>query len=77
MKLVCRAISVFTAIVALICGMLWNARRGIPYNEQGRFFDEVNSVVLHEQSVTIYGFLTLVLGSIAAAAWILAGQRRS
>lgn len=45
--------------------MLWNKRRRLPYNEQGRYFDEVNSIVLHEQSVTIFGLLAVFFGILA------------
>lgn len=51
------------------CAWIWNARRALPYNEEGRFLDAANAVVLHQQSVTIYGLLALALTLFAAICW--------
>ena len=59
---------------ALAFGWIWNARRLLPYNEEGRYFDMDNAIVLHEQAVGIYGVLALGTAIIGAICW-LASQK--
>ncbi|KPF63055.1 hypothetical protein [Porphyrobacter sp. AAP60] len=40
---------------------IWFERRGLPYNAQGRYFDESTATVLHEQSVTVLAVLAVSL----------------
>lgn len=54
-------------------GILYLKRRGLPYNSEGRFFDDVESVVYHEQSLISILLITLLLFGLfmATLAWIL------
>ena len=47
-------------------------RYNLPYNEMGRYFDEENSVVIHEQTLPFFGFLALLflVLSVVSAFWI-------
>ena len=55
----------------------WFVRRlMLPYNEQGRYFDEANSVVLDEGAVTLLGLLCLLLATLTAIAAAVALDRR-
>lgn len=49
----------------------------LPYNEEGRYFDEANSLVYHKQSVLGYGFsaFILLLLFIWVGKWILNTKR--
>lgn len=51
----------------------------LPYNEEGRYFDESNSLVYHEQSVLVYGFLSflLLLLVIGTVKWMLSTMKRT
>lgn len=51
----------------------------LPYNDQGRYFDEESSLVYHEQSVPIYGFSTfiLLLLLIWVTKWMLNTMKRT
>ncbi len=51
----------------------------LPYNDQGRYFDEESSLVYHEQSVPIYGFsaLILLLLLIWVSKWMLNTMKRT
>jgi hypothetical protein len=54
-------------------GILYLKRRGLPYNSEGRFLDEAESVVYHEQSLISLLFITLLLFGLfmVSLAWIL------
>ncbi len=45
----------------------------MPYNEEGRYFDEKIGVVYHEQAQEVYGFIStaLLLIVILLLRWIL------
>jgi hypothetical protein len=59
-------------------GILYLKRRGLPYNSEGRFFDEAEAVVHHEQSLTSFLLITLLLFGLfmASLAWILKTVRK-
>ena len=74
MRWLLRTISAFCLIGALICGGIWNARRGLPYNEEGRYLDLGTAVVIHEQSVMIYAGFALLFTVLAAMALYAASK---
>ena len=74
MRWLLRTISAFCLIGALICGGIWNARRDLPYNEDGRYLDLANAVVVHEQSVLIYGGFALLFIVLAGMALYAASR---
>jgi CelD/BcsL family acetyltransferase involved in cellulose biosynthesis len=53
---------------------LWFDRRGLPYNAQGRYFDESTATVLHEQTVTVLAVLAVSLFLLGVL--LLAVRRR-
>lgn len=74
MRWLLRTISAFCLIGALICGGIWNARRGLHYNEEGRYLDLATAVVVHEQSVMIYAGFALLFAVLAAMALYTASR---
>ena len=54
-------------------GILYLKRNELPYNSEGRFFDEAESVVYHEQSLISILMIALFLFGLfmATLAWIL------
>lgn len=51
-------------LTCVFFGVLFFERLGLPYNSQGRFFDQESAVVYHEQHIPVLGFvmvLTLIL----------------
>lgn len=70
-KTMLRVAALASLTAAGYCVGCWNARRALPYNEQGRFFNANSAVVLHEQAVTIYGSLALGLAVFALTFWMM------
>jgi hypothetical protein len=70
MKKVLAYISVLFLIAAVLSGYIWIKRIGLPYNEQGMYFDDINEVVYHQQSALVYGLIGL---SMACASIIIIG----
>jgi hypothetical protein len=64
---------VIFSFLTIAFGILYLKRRGLPYNSEGRFFDEAESVVYHEQSLISLLLITLLLFGLfmASLAWIL------
>lgn len=64
---------VTSSFLTVAFGILYLKRRGLPYNSEGRFFDEAESVVYHEQSLISLLLITLLLFGLfmATVAWIL------
>lgn len=65
-----RAAAILALAGAGLCGFVWNARRALPYDQQGRYFDAANMIVLNEQALIAYGALALGLAVIAAVCWM-------
>ena len=69
---------IFYVIAGIFClggaafGWLWQTRRGLPYNEEGRYFDAEQAVILHQQSVPVYAALALVLLALSALSGFIA-----
>ena len=53
--------AILTWAAAGTSACLWFERRGLPYNAQGRYFDENTATVLHEQSVAVFAVLAVLL----------------
>ena len=47
--------------LAALCALMWNARRSLPFNAEGRYFDPPTAIVVHEQSVAVYAMLAVAL----------------
>jgi len=64
---------VIFSFLTVAFGILYLKRKGLPYNSEGRFFDEAQSIVYHEQSLISILLITLLLFGlfIATLAWIL------
>lgn len=75
LRLVLFLASAFSALAAIIALLAWADRRGLPYNEEGRYFDLDQGVVLHEQSVAIYGIHGIAFIAITIITLILALRR--
>jgi len=59
------ALSIAMAIVAV-------QRTRLPYNSQGRYFDETSTMVLHEQTILVFWTISIVLFLIALASFVSA-----
>jgi len=47
-------------------------QRSLPYNSEGRYFDEKLGVVMHEQTLTVAGVAAGSLAVSAIACWVIA-----
>ena len=74
-KLVLRIGGTLMLAGAAISALLWNGRRALSYNSEGRYFDPEQVMVLHEQAVAIYGAMALLLGLAGMALWMIAARR--
>jgi len=59
---------VFTACLV---GWLFIRRLILPYNSEGNYFNETDSIVYHEQAVLVFGIITgfLLILSMGAFDW--------
>ncbi|MEH6790555.1 hypothetical protein [Parasphingorhabdus sp.] len=69
-----RLTGMFLLIAAVPTGILFLQRRGLPYNELGRYFDPAEGLVYEAQAVTIYGALATIF-LCAGLAVLLGGKR--
>jgi len=60
---------------AIICAGAWNARRALPFDSTGRYFDPVTAIVTREQSVIAYGIAALAFAGLGLFALFLAARR--
>lgn len=58
---------VTTAFVVLsgLAAASWYSSAHLPYNSEGRYFDEVQGVIYLEQDVAAWGLITLAFGAMA------------
>jgi hypothetical protein len=56
--------STVSFILTLIFSLTFITRTRLSYNEEGRYFDENDMVVYHEQAEVVYGLLTIVFLSL-------------
>ncbi|MDC8755392.1 hypothetical protein OIK40_12150 [Erythrobacter sp. sf7] len=56
--------SAFALGLAAASALIWNARRALPFNAEGRYFDPDNAAVIHQQSVTGYAMVGIVLALV-------------
>jgi len=48
-------------VLAITFFMLFVNRLGMEYNSEGNYFDESTGVVYHEQSVSVFGIISVAL----------------
>lgn len=51
-------------MLTALFGWLWQARRALPYNSEGRYFDAVSGVSYDQAAVTVYGGAAMFAGVI-------------
>ena len=52
-------IAVISILITAACTLMFAEHYNLPFNELGRFFDEDNNVVYLEQSIEVYGILSV------------------
>ncbi|MDP5103196.1 MAG: hypothetical protein NWP98_04665 [Erythrobacter sp.] len=71
-----RGLLMLAAVIALGlavgAALIWNTRRSLPFNAEGRYFDPETAIVIQEQSVIAYATLTVALGLIGVALGFMA-----
>jgi hypothetical protein len=60
-KLIVKAITAALFFLTTIIGVTFINRSTLPYNAEGRYFDPETNIVYHQQSIGVYGFVTVVL----------------
>ncbi|WP_296722549.1 hypothetical protein [Erythrobacter sp.] len=61
--------------IAFGSALIWNARRTLPFNSEGRYFDPETAVVVHQQSVDAYAMLAVAAGLVGMVAGLMARNR--
>jgi len=56
--------------LALYFGQSWVYRQSLMYNTQGKYFEEVNSVVYDNYALWVYGISTIIFAVISVLSWI-------
>ena len=69
---VLRASSILLFLAACASACIWLVRRPLPYNAEGRYFDETSGVVMHEQTLTVAGAAAVSLAVFAVICWLIA-----
>jgi len=77
--LIRRRLLLLAALASLVTAgfsaFVWAQRRALPYNAEGRFFDESTATVLHEQSVAVYAVFAAGLAVVGAGLLALSRRR--
>ncbi|MBX9958855.1 MAG: hypothetical protein K2Y15_01850 [Burkholderiaceae bacterium] len=73
--MICRGLSALCGVLGCVLAVVAWQRAGLPYNEQGHYFDGL--VNYHQQSVLGYALAALAALLLAGAlAWVVSGTRR-
>lgn len=73
--MVCAGLSVMSAVLGCLLAVVAWQRAGLPYNEEGHYFDGL--VNYHQQSVLVYAVLAVVALLLALGlAWVYLKTRR-
>lgn len=73
--IICAGLSAGSAVLGAVLAVVAWQRAGLPYNEEGHYFDGLVNV--HEQSVLVYALAALVALLLAGAlAWVARRARR-
>lgn len=73
--MVCASLSALSAVLGCVLAVVAWQRAGLPYNEEGHYFDGL--VNYHQQSVLGYAFAALAALLLAGAlAWVVSGTLR-
>ncbi len=62
-----RILSVISIIIGVLFGAEWIKRLSLPYNSEGRYFDQATETVYTDSGIISYGILTflfLIIGFI-------------
>ena len=76
-RIILWTINISSIIIGLFFGILWFNRLRLDYNLDGRYFDETASVVYYEESILVYGTLTLFFILIGIISWIIILKKRT
>ncbi|PZP52548.1 MAG: hypothetical protein DI598_00495 [Pseudopedobacter saltans] len=57
-------------VLLFICAITFWKRLSLPYNTEGNYFDEANSIVYHQQAVGVFGFLSLLFLVILVVSFV-------
>jgi hypothetical protein len=74
--LIRRGLTGLAALIALVIAagsaLIWNARRALRFNPEGRYFDPDTATVVHQQTVEVYAILAVAFGLLAAGLGLMA-----
>jgi hypothetical protein len=77
-----KVIQVIILVLLLIgtftIGWIYISRLRLPYNSEGRYFDEATSVVYHQGAVEVYGLIFIILLAITIGVifWIAKAKKQ-
>ncbi|MCK4663983.1 MAG: hypothetical protein KAT68_14035 [Bacteroidales bacterium] len=53
-------LTIMSIIIGILFGIEWINRLLLPYNSEGRYFDQVTEIVYTDSGIIVYGLLTLI-----------------
>lgn len=54
-----RIVAFFLCVLLVLSGWMWYERASYPYNDEGRYLDEANMVVYHQQGEELWRLVFL------------------
>jgi hypothetical protein len=60
-----RFVSFLLCVLLILSGWMWYERASFPYNEEGRYFDEANMIVYHQQGEELWRLLFMSVVALA------------
>lgn len=70
-----RMASVLFLVAGNAGAAVWNARRSLPYNGEGRYFDPATGMVIEEQLIAGIGTIALTCIALSLGVWIISRKR--
>lgn len=69
---------VLLSLLTIAFAVLWVRRSALPYNSEGRYFDETNMIVYEEQAQLSFALLTVLMFGllVAMVAWSVKTVRK-
>ena len=57
-------VAFFLCVLLVLSGWMWHERASYPYNAEGRYLDEANMVVYHQQGEELWRLVFLATGAL-------------
>ncbi|WP_394730557.1 hypothetical protein [Altererythrobacter sp. GH1-8] len=73
-RVIRRIASAVFALASIGSAIMWDRRRDLPFNSEGRYFDAASGTVVDQQSVLAFAALAITFALLAFASWPMARE---